>query len=301
MMRPFHILSLLLTGIILSLATPNTTKACFDTTSTFPSVICYYDTTNFDEFIVRISGFTVTGHPPGTFCTCAIWNNSPLLDYIDYVAFVEAGTNIRVDDFAQWYAWAPATDGWDSTYNIGWDGYLGQVEGNGTNAGAQADFIIRAHFGPGYAYIPMVNDLAAGIIGWGTWNDSTLRPNPDRWWNAFPAQSYFQYIAVHMPSTFFEDFDNDLLYTGIHDRTDFSQMELFPVPASDVLNLRLPIPRFTFKSVDIYDAMGRPVMQGLSSPTNELAMDVGALAAGTYFLRIETPSGTVTRRFSKVA
>jgi hypothetical protein len=274
-------------------------KACFEVIPKIHSVKCYYGT-NFQDYVVRVGSLRMLGNIPGTGCTCALHNNSPIFDLIDYIAVVDSGTNHRVDGVAPWYPWALASSGWDSIYQIVWKGFLSSTQGTGTVAGQPVELIIRAHFPPGYALIPLQNDLPPTILGWGTWNDSLGRPNSDRWWLDWPVDSTFQYIPIDPVSTFFADFDDDLIYTGLPSQASIADMQLYPSPATDVLHLRMPSPNFTFRSVAIYDLNGRCRVQGLSSRGNQLDLDIAALPAGTYFLRFQTAGGAVARKFTKV-
>lgn len=267
-----------------------------DTLSRFHSVTCYYDSSHYQEFVVRVSSLHMSGDVPGTFCTCALRKSAPILDLIDYIAIVDSGTNHRIDGLAPWYFWPNASAGWDSIYNIGWDGFLSQVEGAGTAAGTPVDVIIRAHFPPGYAYVPMYDDLLFTIMGWGSWNDTIQRPNSDRWWADWPRDSNFHFIPIISPSSFFTSLDADLQYVATDPATVFAGLAIYPNPAVDALHLRMPDPRFAFSSVDIYDANGHVVMQGRSAYGNAMDLDVTALEPGAYFLRIGSAKGNVTRK-----
>lgn len=274
-------------------------KACFEVIPKIHAVTCYYDTTNFHEFMVRVGSLRLETNVPGTLCTFAFHNNAPILDWIDYIAVVDSGTNHRTDGISQWYRSAAASSGWDSIYQIVWDGFLGGIEGAGTTAGTPVELIIRCHFTPGYALIPLFNDLRPTIMGWGDWDDSLQRPMPNRWWLDWPVDSTFQFIPIHAPSSFFSDFDADLVYTSATPDVGAETLKLFPQPAHDVLNLFLPQPAFSFRNVDVYDVQGRPVLSGLHSPTHQLAIDISTLAPGMYFLRFRTAKGVLTRRFWK--
>lgn len=271
-------------------------KACFEIIPTIHSVTCYYDSL-YQDFVVRVGSLRLSTNPPGKWCTCALHNNSPIFDQIQYIAIVDSGTNHRVDGLAQWYPSAMAAAGWDSIYPIHWFGYLTQVEGNGTVGIAPVELVIRAHFPPGYAYVPMFDDIRTAILGWGSWNDTLQRPNNDRWWADWPLDTNFHFVAEPNRSFFFSRFDADLLYTGTSDPIDLVELAIYPNPATDILNLRFSSPSFAFRSLDIYDANGRRIQGGFRSGKQDLTIDVSTLPSGTYFVRIETGKGWVTRRF----
>jgi hypothetical protein len=58
--------------------------------------------------------------------------------------------------------------------------------------------------------------------------------------------------------------------------------------------LRIDAPGFfLFKSIELYDINGRSVRQ---FDKDAMALNVGGLPSGTYFLKIETNDGSYTRK-----
>lgn len=291
--KQFGFLLLLLIG----LGARSRTKACMDVIPKVHSMVVHYDSSYWQDLVIRIGSLRMLGNAPGTFCTCAIHNPAPLLDLIDYIALVDSGTNHRVDGVAPWYAWSAASSGWDSIYQITWDGFLSQIEGAGTVAGTPVELIVRAHFPVGYAYIPMVDDLYNSLLGWGTWNETTLRPNPDRWWVDLPGDSTLDYIAVIAPSSFFINFDEDLVYTGLPGMTMASDLEVFPNPVGDLLHLRWKRRNAGLQSWEVYDLQGHLLLQDNVPSMQSATADVSGLTAGTYLLKVNTNKGAVNKKF----
>lgn len=275
----------------------NSAKACMEVIPKIHAVVCHYDSTNWQNFAVRIGSLRMTGDAPGTFCTCAFHNNSPIFDLIDYIAIVDSGTNNRTAGLSPWYASSLASSGWDSIYQIIWDGYLSQVQGGGTIGNQPVELIIRAHFTPGYALIPMRNDMLPTILGWGSWNDTLDRPNPDRWWMDLPTDSTFEFIPVFSPTSFFTDLDADLFAVGTTDFVQMPQISVFPNPTTEMLFFRNGNPRTRFQAIEVFDAMGKRILHQQLAPQSEFALNVADLPPANYFARLQTSHGTVTQRF----
>ncbi|MFN8397553.1 MAG: PKD domain-containing protein [Bacteroidia bacterium] len=61
-------------------------------------------------------------------------------------------------------------------------------------------------------------------------------------------------------------------------------LELFPIPASNLLHIRLP--EGAFQAVQISNALGQMVMKEPAPPSNEIQLDLSALPDGMYFVRV---------------
>jgi len=81
----------------------------------------------------------------------------------------------------------------------------------------------------------------------------------------------------------------------------FNEVSLFPVPASDQLQVRLSFEGRQDIRLQLLDLTGKAVVSTLAQGVNgtlETALDVSSLPAGIYFLRAEGQSGTVMRKIS---
>jgi hypothetical protein len=70
------------------------------------------------------------------------------------------------------------------------------------------------------------------------------------------------------------------------------KIDVYPNPAHDILRIDAP-GFFLFKSIELYDINGRSVRQ---FDKDAMALNVGGLPSGTYFLKIETNDGSYTRK-----
>ncbi len=75
-----------------------------------------------------------------------------------------------------------------------------------------------------------------------------------------------------------------------------NHITLFPNPATDQLTIENE--KFTMKSGQVYDSMGKEVKRFPVNATST-TLDISDLQKGIYFLKIETETGTVTKRFVK--
>jgi hypothetical protein len=97
--------------------------------------------------------------------------------------------------------------------------------------------------------------------------------------------------------------------TGVHGRPGatpkFTLTEAFPNPFSGSTKLGYELDRASKVSVAVYDVAGRKVadvLQSRSLPAGpgQLSFDAGKLASGVYFVKLSTPSQSVTRKITIV-
>jgi hypothetical protein len=83
--------------------------------------------------------------------------------------------------------------------------------------------------------------------------------------------------------------------TGIERTTDI-KAELYPVPATDLLQVRNIR---NVKTYEILDATGRMIRKSNVSSDSDLNIPVSELKHGIYYIRFNTPDGRVIRKFIK--
>lgn len=71
-------------------------------------------------------------------------------------------------------------------------------------------------------------------------------------------------------------------------------LSVWPNPFSDKLFIRSDVPRMQIRIIDVF---GKPVMN--ATGTGNAQVDLTGQPAGVYFLRVETPSGTINRKIIK--
>lgn len=108
-------------------------------------------------------------------------------------------------------------------------------------------------------------------------------------------------MIAHGNSVLYVDnlsFDN--LITGIPEVTDLHTLNIYPNPATDVLNISMPQAYCGNTNVAIYDITGRIVMQyTFVIRSNYFPVDISTLPSGVYLLRINTETGSLINKFVK--
>lgn len=93
--------------------------------------------------------------------------------------------------------------------------------------------------------------------------------------------------------------DSTSAATGIANYNNFSGLKLYPVPASNQLNVNLAKPAAQTR-IEIYNMLGAKVMEHkLNDGTMLTALDISALADGYYLLKVVGNNQQKTVRFTK--
>ncbi|TXB63483.1 T9SS type A sorting domain-containing protein [Phaeodactylibacter luteus] len=71
-------------------------------------------------------------------------------------------------------------------------------------------------------------------------------------------------------------------------------ISIYPSPSSDFLNINLP-KGISVSKVEVFDAQGKTQQASMNNNT----LDIQSLATGVHFLRIQTNSGIITKKFVK--
>ncbi len=85
--------------------------------------------------------------------------------------------------------------------------------------------------------------------------------------------------------------------TGVAEQEDAAQLQLFPVPARDHLQVKGATAGGIWM---VHDLVGRQLLQGQWAPAGERSVDVSALAPGRYLLQVRNGEGVRTVRFDKL-
>ena len=78
-------------------------------------------------------------------------------------------------------------------------------------------------------------------------------------------------------------------------RTSFYNIDVYPNPASNVINVRS---EFTIDNLSIFDLMGRTVKQQISN-NKEFSLDVSELAKGIYLVKLTSGEKEAVTKFIK--
>ena len=85
---------------------------------------------------------------------------------------------------------------------------------------------------------------------------------------------------------------------SVSDRFSESKIKLYPNPATNELTISLLDP--TEADIRVYDLLGKlMIYEANQFVANSHRLDVSSLMSGTYFIRINSEYGTVTKKFIK--
>ena len=87
----------------------------------------------------------------------------------------------------------------------------------------------------------------------------------------------------------------DVTTIGIEER-QLPLFSLWPVPVADILNVELARPAQN-ATLTIVDMTGREVLQRTIGNARKVGVDVAALHAGAYFVRVQADGATRVVRF----
>jgi hypothetical protein len=85
--------------------------------------------------------------------------------------------------------------------------------------------------------------------------------------------------------------------TGIAAAASRPGFELYPNPANQFLNITDPTGS-AFERLEVLDLLGKVIDVQARSNGSNLRLDVSNLGPGAYFLRIQTATGPVVKRFT---
>ncbi|RYD58574.1 MAG: T9SS type A sorting domain-containing protein [Sphingobacteriales bacterium] len=84
--------------------------------------------------------------------------------------------------------------------------------------------------------------------------------------------------------------------TGVSEITSMEDVAIYPNPATNMLNIVLNGTKAS--SVSLTDVQGRIITNVAVADNDVVAMDLGAIASGTYFVRIATETVIITKKIS---
>ncbi len=81
---------------------------------------------------------------------------------------------------------------------------------------------------------------------------------------------------------------------------DLFNFNVFPVPASDIINISLDKINNDQISIEVYDLLGRQNMSSVSNVTNgKVSLNISGLTRGIYMMKVISGTTTSVRRFIK--
>ena len=128
--------------------------------------------------------------------------------------------------------------------------------------------------------------------------------NQNMGWGELTTDEMFFCPIYYVP---YEEGDENI-YLGIEQSTNlpehkFSNLELFPNPTSEQIEIMFNVPDVEYVKLEIYDLRGRLIDvildENFQSGANSIKLDISDLTLGTYVIKIETEKIVLSKSFVK--
>ena len=135
------------------------------------------------------------------------------------------------------------------------------------------------------------------VAGATAWNSSTTSSNPYTLTGLSESTSYEVQVIAHCTNGVTSDPSATITLTtvGINDY-ELNSVVVYPNPTNGMVQIQNSESRI--QDVEVYDAYGK-VLNVVTVNDNVTALDLSGYAAGTYFVKIVTENGVVTKRVVK--
>ena len=132
------------------------------------------------------------------------------------------------------------------------------------------------------------------------WNTVTTSNNPHTLTGLTPETSYEVQVIAHCTNGQTSDPSSIIHFTtltdGIDDYTLDNTVTVYPNPTSGVVQIKNE--EWGMENVEVYDVFGK-LLNVMSVNDHTATLDLGGYAKGTYFVRVTTEKGVVTKRVVK--
>ena len=282
------IFTFFITFLILLIAPIKESKACINPDSVVV-IIVNYDSVNaplISEVEIRLTNLRMMNENKNKICSCALSQYSDLFTSIDYVAFVDSGTNDPYLGFAKWNMTANATTAWNNSqpgYN--WGGYIGDVINSGLSAADPVDLVIRASTPAGVFYTLVgdsslqaaslqqaVEGESLGTDEWSTANNDLVASHQGvRDFNSTKPGNSRTYNVQDI--SYFTTLDNEILNNipiGLVKNISVeNSLEIYPQPTDSEINFRITLSEGEHVTLNLYSILGKKLSQIADKNFNE--------------------------------
>ena len=140
-------------------------------------------------------------------------------------------------------------------------------------------------------------DVNYKVAGATAWNSATTTTNPYTLTGLSESTTYEVQVIAHCTNGVTSDPSATITLTtvGINDY-ELNSVTVFPNPTTGMIQIQNSESRI--QDVEVYDAYGK-LLNVVSVNDNATALDLSGYAAGTYFVKIMTENGVVTKRVVK--
>ncbi|MEQ9062575.1 MAG: T9SS type A sorting domain-containing protein [Vicingaceae bacterium] len=299
--------------LALSAFTWKKSEACINPDSVI-IIVVNYDTITNAPFItnveIRMTNLRLMNENNNKICSCALSEWATLFSNVDYIAFVDSGTNNPYAGFAAWNETAAASSAWNSSLpGYSWGGRISDVINSGLSASDPVDLVIRASAPLGVQYTligdstlgynSLESEVKQGALGTDEWsatsNDLVQSHQGVKPFNSFlPGNSITFFVA---DSSYFTQLDKDILENipvGIDDCVGCAinySVSAYPNPFSNNLDIRLIMDEQSDMLIELLDVTGRVISSqtkiGMAKGSHVIDIQsANELVSGMYFIRL---------------
>lgn len=261
---------------------PKEGKSCIDPDS-LVTVTANYNM-EFTEVEIRLGNLRLMTEQPNVFCSCALSDFTGFFTYLEYVAFVESGTNTTFPNMAPWENTGAADAAWNNAQPaIGnWQGFIAEVINGGLAPTDDVELIIRASTPPGlYVSVTELDStLQFAYLGTDAWNpiDQNLFADHQGLRNLGSDNSSLVFNEV--ADEYFTNLDNDIL-SDVKDVEQQLTFSIQPNPTDGAFQVKYALKQAAESQVNLYDITG----QLIYTQTNDFQ------TPGQHSLLVNLPDG----------
>lgn len=273
-------------------------KACIDPDTVITLTTRYSE--DFSEIEIRLGNLKLMSEEPNTFCSCALSSFSDFFTHLEYVAFVDSGTNIVYQNMAAWNNTTEADNAWDAAQaGFGaWTGFIGEVINGGLAPEDNVELIIRASTPPGFFVdvVELDSSLSFSYLGTDAWD-----PGEQILIGAHPGVRNIgldnsSKVFEEKPLSYFDELDNGILSNNKEVRNDII-FETFPNPFQDNILVKYNLKEPSTVQFNIRDIQGKLIFTeevdqlSIGNHSQSIFVPSGVLEQGMYLLEIRTEYG----------
>ena len=299
---PKNIWSIMFTALFLVQFTPQAT-ACIDPDSVITRTVNY--SPNLDKIEIRLGNLKLHTETPNTFCTCALSSFSDVFTDLQYIAFVNPGTNEPYPNFDVWDANMASSSSWNESYSTSypeWDGFVGDVINDGLTFNDEVELVIRANLPPGYSLAILDSTFFVSYLGTDEWDAENQEiKNEHTGLRNLGVVSFSSY--VERSNEYFDQLDMDLT-TSIAEipAEEKSTLRVFPNPAREYVYVEVP-KDFQDMEIIVYNSIGQEVYQNNQPATNNWVLKIPLnnqgrrVINGLYYITILSKNQRLSQTF----
>ena len=143
-------------------------------------------------------------------------------------------------------------------------------------------------------------DVNYRVAGATSWNTTTTSSNPHTLTGLTPETSYEVQVIAHCTNGVTSDPSTTITFTtnpdGIDDHTLDNTVTVYPNPTTGLIQIENG--EWRMENVEVYDAYGK-LLNTMIVNDHTVNLDLSGYAKGTYFVRVTTEKGVVTKRVVK--